>query len=104
MCERSKSLILGLLRKIDRMEKENAKIRAKSKMLWAAMLLSWLVIVWHVQMLKMVEIEKHRLLQKPGIEKALGNRLLVSFALIAYSVVRYLCLHHLSFLPKTNNN
>ncbi|CAL2231282.1 unnamed protein product [Prunus armeniaca] len=29
MCERSKSLIPGLLRKIDRVEKENAKIRAK---------------------------------------------------------------------------
>ncbi|CAL8133882.1 unnamed protein product [Prunus armeniaca] len=43
MCERSKSLIPGLLRKIDRVEKENAKIRAKSKILWAAMLLSWLV-------------------------------------------------------------
>ncbi|CAL2265036.1 unnamed protein product [Prunus armeniaca] len=44
MCERSKSLIPGLLRKIDRVEKENAKIRAKSKILWAAMLLSWLVV------------------------------------------------------------
>ncbi|KAL6284683.1 hypothetical protein ACE6H2_015612 [Prunus campanulata] len=44
MCERSQSLILGLLRKIDMVEKENAKIRAKSKILWAAMLLSWLVV------------------------------------------------------------
>ncbi|CAL8990131.1 unnamed protein product, partial [Prunus brigantina] len=44
MCEHSKSLIPGLLRKIDRVEKENAKIRAKSKILWAAMLLSWLVV------------------------------------------------------------
>ncbi|CAL8115965.1 unnamed protein product [Prunus armeniaca] len=44
MCERSKSLIPGFLRKIDRVEKENAKIRAKSKILWAAMLLSWLVV------------------------------------------------------------
>ncbi|CAL2256187.1 unnamed protein product [Prunus armeniaca] len=34
MCERSKSLIPGLLRKIDRVEKENAKIRAKSRILW----------------------------------------------------------------------
>ncbi|CAL2253713.1 unnamed protein product [Prunus armeniaca] len=31
MCERSMSLIPSLLRKIDRVEKENAKIRAKSK-------------------------------------------------------------------------
>ncbi|KAL6275099.1 hypothetical protein ACE6H2_018700 [Prunus campanulata] len=44
MCERSKSLIPGLLRKIDRVEKENANIRRKSKILWAAMLLSWLVV------------------------------------------------------------
>ncbi|CAL8175415.1 unnamed protein product [Prunus armeniaca] len=44
MCERSKSLIPSLLRKIDRVEKENANIRAKSKILWAAMLLSWLVV------------------------------------------------------------
>ncbi|CAL2239787.1 unnamed protein product [Prunus armeniaca] len=29
MCEHSKSLIPSLLRKIDRVEKENAKIRAK---------------------------------------------------------------------------
>ncbi|CAL2231771.1 unnamed protein product [Prunus armeniaca] len=44
MCERLKSLIPGLLRKIDRVEKENANIRAKSKILWATMLLSWLVV------------------------------------------------------------
>ncbi|CAL8097284.1 unnamed protein product [Prunus armeniaca] len=44
MRERSKSLIPGLLRKIDMMEKENAKIRAKSKILWAVMLLSWFVM------------------------------------------------------------
>ena len=44
MCERSKSLIPSLLRKIDRVEKENAKIQAKSRILWAAMLLSWLVV------------------------------------------------------------
>ncbi|CAL8115335.1 unnamed protein product [Prunus armeniaca] len=44
MCEHSKSLIPGLLRKIDRVEKENAKIGAKSKILWVAMLLSWLVV------------------------------------------------------------
>ncbi|CAL2228868.1 unnamed protein product [Prunus armeniaca] len=56
------------------------------------------------QLLEMVGIDKHQLLEMPGIEKALGNCLLVSFTLIAYSVVRYFGLHHLSFLPKTNNN
>ncbi|CAL8175177.1 unnamed protein product [Prunus armeniaca] len=44
MCEHLKSLIPGLLWKIDRVEKENAKIRAKSKILGATMLLSWLVV------------------------------------------------------------
>ncbi|CAL8088329.1 unnamed protein product [Prunus armeniaca] len=44
MCESSKSLLLGLLKKIDRVEEENTKIRAKSSILWAAMLLSWLVV------------------------------------------------------------
>ncbi|CAL2229687.1 unnamed protein product [Prunus armeniaca] len=44
MCESSKSLLPGLLKKIDRVEEENTKIRAKSSILWAAMLLSWLVV------------------------------------------------------------
>lgn len=56
------------------------------------------------QLLQMVGIEKQQLLEMPGIEKALGKCLTVSFALIAYSVVRHFGLHHLSFLPKTNNN
>ncbi|PQP93080.1 hypothetical protein Pyn_01412 [Prunus yedoensis var. nudiflora] len=51
-----------------------------------------------------VGIEKPRLLQMPRIEKALGKHLLVSLALVAYFVVHCFGLHHLSFLPKTNNN
>ena len=49
------------------------------------------------ELLEMVGIEKLQLLE---IEKAFGNHMLVSFALVVYFVVQYCALYHLSFLTK----
>ena len=44
MCERSKHIILGLLRKIKKMEAENISQKKKEKVLLAAFLVSWVLV------------------------------------------------------------
>ncbi|BFG16214.1 hypothetical protein CerSpe_024880 [Prunus speciosa] len=44
MCERSKVVILGLLKWRDKLENSLAKARRREKVLWAALVVSWMLI------------------------------------------------------------
>ncbi|PQP93877.1 uncharacterized protein Pyn_17215 [Prunus yedoensis var. nudiflora] len=44
MCERSKVVILGLLKWRDKLENSLAKARHREKVLWASLVVSWMLI------------------------------------------------------------
>lgn len=44
LCEHSKIVILGLRKKLDKLEAGNDKIRRKCRILWVVVGLSWLMV------------------------------------------------------------
>ncbi|PQP95024.1 uncharacterized protein Pyn_39304 [Prunus yedoensis var. nudiflora] len=48
MCERSKVVIPGLLKSRDKLENSLAKARCREKVLWAALVVSWMLVAMSV--------------------------------------------------------